>query len=314
MTEEKHLIPIDTNMVTLFTKGGLDPLLSAVKGKVDEFRADAETPSGRKQIASFSHQISKTKVFIETHGKSLVAKQKAAIKLIDTERKRSRDFLDEQRDRARQPLTDYEEAEKKLIAEEAARMEFEADHAEALAEDGLFNRQREIERKEAEYVKMLEEKRIEEEAARLEREREEREDLLKNEAAAAAKKEAEEALVAEKEQVVRLKVEAKAEAARVEQEKKDAIEKAGREKEAAILQEKARAGAEGRRTEKERLAKEAVEKTQRERKALHHKHRKKIEGEALIGFTAALGCTQADAKAIVEAIKNNKIKNVTLLY
>jgi hypothetical protein len=322
---ENNLIPAKANIVALFTEKGLDPILSKVKTKVDLFKASAansvETASGRKEIASFAYKIAQSKTFIEKAGKELVSRQKAAIKLIDAERKRSRDFLDEQRDRARQPLTDYEEAEKKLIAEEAARMEFEADYIEALFEDDIFNRQREIERKENEFAKQEEERRRKEEADRIEKERVEREERIKKEAAEQAKKDAEKAITAEKERVIRLEVEAKAEATRVEQEKKDAIEKAEREKKEAVERAERESEAKAAKIEADRREKEAEEwarkETKRiaaERRAAHHKHRKKVEGEAIVCFTAALECTHDEAYEIVAIIRNNKIKNVTINY
>lgn len=321
MDNNNYLISMDISPAKLFSENGLEPILNEIKKKVDEFEPDVETAGGRKEIASFAHKIAKSKTFIEKMGKELVSKQKAATKLIDNERKRSRDFLDEQRDRARKPLTEWELFEQKRIAEEAARIELEADHTEALAEDDLFNRQREVEQKEAELAKMLEKRRIEEEAVRLEHEREEREELLKKEATAAAKKEAEEAIAAEKEKAIRLEVEAKAEAIRVEQEKKDAVEKAEREKEDALERALQKAEEKAAKIEADRIVKENEERAKikadllaTQRKAAHHKHRKKIEGEAIVSFTTVLGCTQDEAYELVNVIKNNEIKNVTLNY
>jgi len=306
-----ELIPIDITPVKLFQDKGLDPILNEIKKKVDEFEADIETAGGRKAVASFAHKIAKSKTFIEKMGKELVSKQKAAIKLIDIERKRSRDFLDEQRDRARLPLTEWEEAEKIRIEAEMFEKEFNAAFDEALTEDALFNREREIQRKEAEAVRIEEEKRAKEEAARIKKEREEREELLKKEAAEAAKKEAEEALAAEKEKAIRLEAEAKAEKERAEQARKDAIEKAEIEKKEAI--KRARREVEERilREKQETERKAAEEKRVADKKAAHKSHQRKINREILEGFKS-IGITEG--KLIVEAILKKQIPHIEIKY
>ena len=308
------LIPMDITPAKLFTEKGLDPILEAVKKKVDEFKPDAESVTGRKEITSFAYKIAQSKTFIEKAGKELVSKQKAAIKLIDTERKRSRDFLDEQRDRARLPLTRWEEAEEKLIAEEAAKIELEADHTEALEFHTLWLKEKELEELKAKIAKDEEEKRQEEEAERFKKKMRERDRLLKKEAAAAAKIEAEEALAAEKERTIRLEVEAKAEKEGFEQAKKDAAEKAEREKKEAVERAKREVEEKALRDKAiaERIAAEA--KAKADRKAAHHKHRKKVEGDAIVSFTNVLGCTQDEAYELVKVIKNNEIENVTINY
>lgn len=294
-----ELIPIDISPVKLFTEKGLDPILKAVEKKVDEFEPDVKSGTGRKEIASFAYKITQSKTFIEKAGKELVSKQKAAIKLIDTERKRSRDFLDEQRDRARLPLTEWEEAEKKLIAEEAEKIELSSDHTEALEFHALWLKEKELEALKAKIEKEEEEKRQAEEAVRLRHEREDREEIRTQEAIASAKKDAEKAVWAAEEK-----------AAKAETERIAAEQKAEYDKKEAVQREKNRA----KRFEEERLAKEAVEKTMAERKALHHKHRKKVEGEAMKSFVTALRCQPPEAIEMVKIIKNNEIKNVTLNY
>ena len=92
----------------------LDKVAEIVKNHV----AEVETPAGRKETASFSNQVARTKTLIDEAGKDSVAELKAEVKRVDGLRKLSRDFLDGQKIIARAPLTEYEENEKKRIAEE----------------------------------------------------------------------------------------------------------------------------------------------------------------------------------------------------
>jgi len=318
---ENNLIPTNTNIVTLFTEGGLEPILKAVKKKVDDFQADVETPAGRKEIASFSHQISKTKVYIEKHGKELVSKQKAALKLIDKERKRSKDFLDEQRDRARLPLTKWEEAEERLIAEEAARIEFEADNTEALEFHALWLKEKELEALKAKIEKEEEEKRRKEEAARIKKEQIEREERLKKEAAEKAIRETQETAEKERQELLRSEREAREAVEKAERNRIAAEERAKIEKVMAVLQAKEDMKAEAIRIENERISKENEKRAKAkadllatEKKAAHHKHKSKIENEAIASFIGMVGCTGDEAYELVKVIKNNEIQHVTLNY
>lgn len=76
---------------------------------------DISTAKGRDGIRSLAHKIALTKTAMDEHGKNLVADLKAQTGLIDAERRRVRDELDELKTEIRQPLTDYEEAEKERV-------------------------------------------------------------------------------------------------------------------------------------------------------------------------------------------------------
>ena len=79
---------------------------------------------------------------MDSAGKKLVADWKEKAKKVDESRKIARDFLDNLRDEVRRPLTEWEEAEEKRIAEEKAREEFELAHEEAeiKADEFLWDR------------------------------------------------------------------------------------------------------------------------------------------------------------------------------
>lgn len=321
---ETSLIAKNINPVTLFSEKGLDPVLEEIKQKIKEFVPEVETPKGRKSIASFAYKIAQSKTFIDNAGKSLVEKQKAQIKLIDSERKRARDFLDEQKILVRKPLTDWEEAEKERIAAEEARIVFEKDFDDAIAENDLIDRQREIERKEAELARIEEERRIEQERIEREaREKKEREDLearLKKEAEEKAKidaeraiREANEKLEREREESARKEREAKEAAEKAERDRIAAEERAKIEKEIAIKKAKDEADA------KHKADKEAEEKriadarAIEDKKAANKKHQAEINNK-ICEKLMAIGLTKDQSKAVVCAVVKGEVPAMVIRY
>lgn len=95
----------------VFVENGLDPTLKKIRKKIDDFVPDMTTAKGRKEIKSFAYAISQTKTWIDDRGKDLVSEIKATVKVVDAERRRARDTLDDWRDEVRQPVTDWEKEE-----------------------------------------------------------------------------------------------------------------------------------------------------------------------------------------------------------
>ena len=117
MTTELKIIevPEESALALFTTTNGLDPLLEEVFKEVRSFIPDLSTKKGRDAIASLAHKVSRSKTAIDGVGKDLVSKLKEQPKLVDAERKRVRDMLDDLRDEARKPLTDWENAEKQRV-------------------------------------------------------------------------------------------------------------------------------------------------------------------------------------------------------
>ena len=307
--DKELLVPIKLSVIDLFKNKGLDKILSAVKDKVDAFESDVTTDEGRKEIASFSYKIARTKTTLDDMGKELVSKQKEELKLVDAERKRARDFLDAEKIRARKPLTDYEEAEATTM--EARRLQelFNLDYEEALSMDDLLTREREVKRKEAEFERIAEEQRQKEESARLEKERIEREKRIKDEAAREA------ARKFERERLESLKREQDAKEA-LEQAERDKIEAARQaeiDKQAAV--ELAKRQAEERaRIEKLDADRKAAElKTKTDKKAANKRHQECVNLKAFDGLIE-IGIKTEDARKIITAIAQGKIPGVTINY
>ncbi len=177
--ENLPVITEGLNPVALFVEGGIDEILSKVESEVLSVVPNTETAAGRKDIASLAHMVAKSKVALDNMGKEFVAGKKAELKKVDAQRKKSRDFLDELKANVRQPLTDFEDAEKSRLQAIAHAREMEIAHEEALTWDDLFTREAAIKLEEAKIAKQ-ESERIENE--RIEKIKKAAEENAKNEA------------------------------------------------------------------------------------------------------------------------------------
>jgi len=267
------------NAVQIFNGENLDPLLERIKKQVNDFVPDTSTAKGRKEIAALAHKVAKSKTFLDSAGKELVSDWKNKAKVVDIERKKMRDYLDDLKLETRQPLTDWETDELKRVDGIKARIEefvtMSKEHNEAgdIFSVGNLNvhfeyiKNVEIDDSFAEFgveaattkdaaLRVLEKliaRRTEEEAEKAELER------LRRESEASAKADAEEKLRKEGEERARLKAESEARA------EKDRVELEAKKKAAAEQKERDRIEAEKQaaidaQIEAERKAKEADER------------------------------------------------------
>ena len=204
--EKAELLPahiVKMSAKDLFAHDQIREVVTWAKGEESKHTPDTSTDKGRKAIASNSARVSSTKVILEKIAAARKAEIKkdseAEVEVIQTGLKYWVAELETLRDDSRKPLTEWEAEDKARKAAELLAEEISNNHDEALAEDDLFNRAREIERKEAKLVQI--------ESDRVAKEEEEK---AKQEAAATKKRK-------EKEQ-----------AARDEQIKKDAVAEAER--------------------------------------------------------------------------------------
>jgi len=299
------------NAIELFTGAdNLDPFLKKIEDEVLSIVPDIETPQGRKEIASLAHKVSKSKVLLDNMGKDLVAGWKSKAKKVDASRKTSRDFLDNLKAKVRQPLTEFEEAEKAQDEAEKLKVELDLSHEEAHAENDLFNRQREVERKESELA-AAEQARIE--RARIEQEQKEtaeREERVRKEATVRAEKEAAEKVLSVEREILRVEADKEAAIKYAEEEKIRAAERSRIEKELAVKEANELMAAK----EAARLAAEKAEKEAAEKKAANTKHRAKINNEVLRFIKGINGVTEGQAKGIIKAIANNEVPHLKILY
>lgn len=107
--------------ITIFSDGGADPLLDAIKKRVAEMPQDISTKEGREAIRSGAYEIARTKTTIDKMRLALVADEKARLKKIDAEGKRIWDELEALQHSYRAPLTAWEKQdEERIKAHEAA--------------------------------------------------------------------------------------------------------------------------------------------------------------------------------------------------
>jgi len=112
------------DVTVVFSDKGMAKLLDEIKTKVIAHVPDISTEQGRKDIISLAYKITRSKTLIDDLGKGVVAEWKKKAKLIDEHRKTARDFLDDLKNTARQPLTDWE-AEQAIIKEKEEQIEKE---------------------------------------------------------------------------------------------------------------------------------------------------------------------------------------------
>lgn len=314
MTTE--LVPKTITPSEVFIPNGLDSVIAGVKAKKAEFdkkEFDMGKESDRKKVASFAYQIARSKTFVDDKGKEYVAKLKKQTKEIDAERKRFRDILDELKDEVRQPVTEWEEAEAARIEAERQHELFLMDWDEALAEDDLFNREREMARKEAEFAKAEEYRKAKEETERMERERLETEARIKKEASEKAEREAAEKIRLAEE--ARARAEEKAEEDRLlaEREAKEAAERAEREMVEAVERAKAAAIEQAMRekAEADRIA--AEKKAEEDRRAANKRHQAHVNKKAMASLVS-LGHSEETAKKLVIDIAQGRVEFVSVNY
>lgn len=172
----------DIDPALLFTDAGIRPLVAEVDRRIKEFVPDISTDEGRKGVASFAYAIARTKTTVDNLGKEYVAKLKDMPKKVDAVRKQWRDLLDIKKEQVRKPLTDWEQEQERIAAQE--KLDAEIDQAWKEAQDEYELREL---RAQKEALEAAEQARIE--AKRIEAERVEREERIRQEAEDRAKEE-----------------------------------------------------------------------------------------------------------------------------
>jgi len=283
----------------IFKPGAIDPIIEGIEAEVRSQAAqlDISTEANRKALASLAFKVAKSKTFVESQRKALVADEKKRLAKIDEEGRRIWNRFEALQDEVRKPLTDWENAEKSRIADhEAALKEIEAAAVECqmnYARSGSAIIQSRIESIEKDCrdweefgqraagvkaVALNSMRRCVADAQKLEEERAESE-RLRAEAAERAIKEREEAAAkaakekAEKEAAALAEYEARkaeGERQRLENERLQAEARAKQAEAQRIAAEQAA----------ERRAKEAAEQAKRDQEAAIERERQRVAAEA----------------------------------
>ncbi|HCT3243249.1 cell envelope biogenesis protein TolA [Escherichia coli] len=181
MSEVTDLVVIEkSNAMTVFQSADqIEEILQKVEREVMSFVPDITTAKGRKEIASLAYKVAQTKTYLDGLGKDLVAELKEIPKLIDANRKTVRDRLDELKAKARQPLTDYEEEQALIKAEEEAKAAAERAERERIEAEQRAQREAKEAAERAEREKQAaieaERRKAQEEAERIRRDAEAKE-------------------------------------------------------------------------------------------------------------------------------------------
>ena len=315
----------------MFTPGYMDPILEAVRTEVlaQAAKLDISTEENRKALASIAYKVAKSKTFVDGQRKAFVAGEKKRLQTIDSEGARIWMILEGIQKEVRQPLTEWEDAEKARVKKHedavaaiwemkphlyptidslilavaqlnaidpATFQEFQAPANTAkhqtleLLTDELVRRQKaEADQKELDRLRV--------EAS--ERQKQDEIEAAANaarEAAEKAQREAEErAVLAQK----MLEAEQQASARRAE----EAAAEAKRQAERAVIAERERVAAE------EKAAQDAAEARARD-----EAHIKRIRHEAAAGLTANTGLTASEAEKVLLAIDSGRVPHVTISY
>lgn len=342
MSDSTELVTInEKTALAAFSGGTIDAVLEKVATEARAHVLDVTTPTGRKFIGSLAHKVARSKTALDDMGKDLVSEWKQKAKVVDAERKKARDFLDNLKAEIRQPLTDFEEQERarvdsleQRVADLLAASQVEHDATSASIAEHLervkaaelgddwqeyLGRASEIKAASIKELTARHDAALEQEAEALElarlreeeaeRQRKEAEDIIRAEAAEKAKRAAEDEarVAAERVEIERRaeEVRARAHAEELERQKQRAIAEA----EDAKLAAAAAAANERRRIEAEQ---EAEVEAARKREA-NRTHRAKINRAAVTALREH-GLSDEDAKATVIAIASGAIPNVTISY
>ncbi|WP_313752435.1 cell envelope biogenesis protein TolA [Mixta calida] len=323
MSEAKDLVIIEkANALTVFKSADqIEEILQKVEREVMSFVPDVSTAKGRKEIASLAYRVAQTKTYLDGLGKDLVAELKEVPKLIDANRKTVRDRLDALRDKARQPVTEWEAEQARIKAEEEARIaaeklaaQIESDHEIALLLNEKFDREAAEAKAEKDRQRVAHEEELKRQAV----------EQARQEAAAAAQRERDEAarreaeLKAKAEQAERDRIaaqeraerEAREATERAERQRIELEQRAEREKQEAITAERRRAeeAEAARLAEEKRIADEAA------KRAADKEHRKKVNNSAKSDLIANAGLNEEQAIAVITAIAKGTISAITITY
>jgi len=292
-----------------------DAIIEKVRQEAAKAGKDVSTQAGRDAIRSMAHKIARSKTALDKMGKELTEDWMKKKKAVDAERKRIWQAMEELQVEVRQPLTDFENAEKQRIRDREERIalinslssfdisgpeqgqirenisslegaaDFDWQEFKARAESAIATTREKLEAMLAERIKHDAEQ---EELARLrreaeERERKERDERLQREAAERATAEAE---ARHKKEIERVRKE--------EEERQEAKERAVRlEREAA--------------EKKRREEEEAIAKRQADQE-----HRARVEdsiAKALEGL-----CEEGKIYNLIRAISDGEIPHLRIEY
>lgn len=317
--------------VALLNDKFIDELIDNVRKTAGSVVGDLNTAKGRGVYITMADKVRKSKAAFEVRAKELVAELKARPALIDANRKKFRDELDNIAVAIRKPVTDWEAEQERVAAEEAYSAMWqeahemdasitaeraakkESDHEMALLMNDAFDRDAKAKADEVERLRKAHEEFIAQQAA--EKSKREAEEKAKRDIEAAEQRERDAKLAQE-----RAEQAAKDAAAKAERDAKELAERVEREKQEAIAAEKLKAQQEAERVQREakqkedaRLAEEKRVADEAAKRAADVEHRRTINRQAVADLIAN-GLPEDCAQKCVAAIAKNLISSVRITY
>ncbi len=119
-SSSKEIAVVDTspkNALTVFSNGGLDPLIAQIRARVKSEQFDVTTQKGRDRIGSVARQIGSAKQDLIKMAASLTEDAKKQIAAVNTEKNRMETEFDKLRDEVLAPREAYLKIEKDRQAE-----------------------------------------------------------------------------------------------------------------------------------------------------------------------------------------------------
>lgn len=325
-------------VVDLYTKENIDLIIKGLEEKEEKFTGDVSTKKGRDKIRTFAAKFTTTRTTIEKPGADYVRELKLVPSRIIAEKKRFIDACNRIRDKARAPLTEYENIRKRIdesIGRLMQKVRLHEEGSECIAVDIetilSINTDKIVEDKREQYISAvdqalsaqfgflfaaIQDENDREELDRLRKEKEAREAEEKRQAdikaaEARARKEAEEKAEAERLRAIASKEKAEREAERAKEDaeraKKEEKERADREIAAAKREAEEKENA---RVEAEARAKKEAEDEKKKREA-----DEELRDKAIIKIArslAATGITAGQARKIAVMLINNEVPHTTV--
>ncbi|MDG3557036.1 hypothetical protein P7L54_13880 [Acinetobacter bereziniae] len=333
---------------------GIQAIVDQIKAQVSSIVPDVTTVKGRKEIASLAYKVAQSKSAIDAEGKKLKEQYTVVTNKIDADRKFARDELDAERDRIRQPLTDWENAEKDRVAKHENAIEAIKNFANnnflitanssmiegaiATLNDQVIDSSFEEYEDQAKLAKLetletlrnalsetqsLEAKRAELERLRqaeIERQQKERDEKIAREAADKARVEAEAKALADRKRAEQEKLEAEQPEARLKLEKEQAELREQQLKQQAIEREKQAEIDRQKAVEAERLRieQEAQARADAELKEQQAREANKAHKKKICNEALQglmnLGVSEELGKQILQAIHKGEVPHVSIKF
>ncbi len=334
MTETTDLAVLEVKpeqAPALYVENGLEKFLDQIRQQVNEV-PDLSTAKGRARVASLAAQVSRSKTAIEKPGREFLKRLKEQPKIVETELRRFIIECDTLRDEVRRPLTEWEQEQERIAAEQAAEAERQRIEAEQAAAAEALKKQLETDHELALLLNDKFDREAAEARAEAERQRIAREEELKRQAAEQARREVEEAAQREREAAAQREAALKAQAEQAERDRIAALERAEREaKEAADKAERQRIEAQQRaelekqeaieaerrkaaEAEAARLAEEKRIADEAAARAANEAHRKKIGTAVVSALMECAGLTRVQAIDVLMQIKDGNIPHTSITY